>query len=80
MVEEEEEYYIIEAFWGHVKDKTHMYKLITKWVGWDPEHYTAESIKEKAEKCPALVLGNLHYHKDSTTVIVQYTENTKSGT
>ncbi len=38
MVEEEEEYYIIEAFWVHVKDKTHMYNLITKWVGWDPEH------------------------------------------
>lgn len=70
---------MVEAFWGHVKDKTHKFKLITKWVGWDAEHNTAEPIKEKAEEYPALVLEYLQYHKESTADIVQYIKNTKSG-
>ena len=79
LVEDEDEDYIVEAFWGHVKDKTHKFKLITKWVGWDPQHNTAEPIKEKAEECPTLLLEYLLDHKDCTTEVVQYIKNTKSG-
>ena len=70
---------MVEAFWGHVKDNTHKFKLITKWVGWDAEHNITEPIKEKAEEYSALVLEYLQDHKDSTKDIVPYIKNIKSG-
>ncbi len=62
--------YFVEAFCGHIKDKRHRFKLVTKWVGWDDKHNTEEPIKEMAADCPDLVLEYLLKNKESAEDIV----------
>ena len=71
--------YKVEYFSGHVKCRTHKFKLVTKWVGWEEKDNTLEPLMEKAEESPELVVSYLLTNKENTADIVNYINNRKTG-